>query len=111
MTIALCRAAMWGSAVDLRDCETRMMGLRRILTGAALVAGLAGASVAGAAPASATQWDCTFYLMAKGYSGKIVDMGCAAGAEGNPVICEGSLRIAGVPDVIGQEACRRAALP
>jgi hypothetical protein len=62
-------------------------------------------------PAERTQWDCTFYLGMKGYSGKIVEMGCASGADGNPVLCVGSLRIAGVPDAIAEEACRRAQQP
>jgi hypothetical protein len=47
----------------------------------------------------------------EGYGGKIVDIGCNFGAQGDQVICEGSLGIAGVPDDIGREACRRAALP
>jgi hypothetical protein len=88
------------------------MRIRRILTSAALVAGLSAASaLTGTPQATATQWDCTFYLFVNDYSGKIVEIGCASGADGNQVICEGSLRIAGVPDVIGREACRRAALP
>jgi hypothetical protein len=88
------------------------MRVRRVVLGAALVAGLSvGPVVSGGAVAAADQWDCTFYLLGQGYGGKIVDIGCAYGAKGNQVICEGSLRIAGVPDDIGQEACRRAALP
>lgn len=88
------------------------MRIRRILVGAAFVAGMAAASmVATPAVASADQWECTFYLFMEGYGGKIVDIGCNFGAQGNMVICEGSLQIAGVPDDIGQEACRRAALP
>lgn len=67
--------------------------------------------MAGTTTAAADQWDCTFYLFMEDYSGKIVEIGCASGAQGNQVICEGSLRIAGVPDDIGLEACRRAALP
>jgi hypothetical protein len=87
------------------------MGIRRIVLSGALVAGLsAGLMVAGTAVAAADQFDCTFYLLGQGYGGKIVDIGCAYGAQGNQVICEGSLRIAGVPDDIGREACRRAAL-
>lgn len=66
---------------------------------------------AGTTTAAADQWDCTFYLSMAGYGGKIVDIGCSYGAQGNQVICEGSLRIAGVPDALGLEACRRAALP
>jgi hypothetical protein len=82
------------------------------LLGGALVAGLlVGSMVAGPTVAAADQWDCTFYLLTEGYSGKIVDIGCAYGAQGDQVICEGSLRIAGVPDDTGREACRRAALP
>lgn len=111
MTIALGGAAGWRSAVDLLGCETRGMGIRRSVLGGALVAGMAlAAVVTGGTPAAAEQWGCTFYLFTQGYSGKIVDMGCAAGADGNLIICEGSLRIAGVPDAIGREACRRAAL-
>ncbi|MFC4857941.1 hypothetical protein [Actinophytocola glycyrrhizae] len=88
------------------------MRIRRIVTGAALAAGLSVASaVAGHTPAAADQLDCSFYLAFQGYSGKIVDIGCNFGAQGDQVICEGSLRIAGVPDDIGREACRRAALP
>jgi hypothetical protein len=88
------------------------MRIRRIVTGAALVAGLSVASaVAGSTPAAADQLDCSFYLFFQGYGGKIVDIGCNFGAQGNQVICEGSLRIAGVPDDIGREGCRRAALP
>jgi hypothetical protein len=83
------------------------MRIRRVLLGAALVA---GSMLAGTSVAAADQWDCTFYLFMEGYSGKIVDIGCAFGAQGDQVICEGSLRIAGVPDDIGLEACRRAAL-
>lgn len=78
----------------------------------ALVAGFSlGSVVAGAGHAAADQLDCTFYLFFQGYSGKIVDIGCNSGAQGDRIICEGSLRIAGVPDDIGREACRRAALP
>lgn len=110
MTIALGGAAGWCSAVDLRGCETRGMGIRRSVLGGALVTGMALGAVAGGTPAAADQWDCTFYLLTQGYGGKIVDIGCAAGADGNLVICEGSLRIAGVPDGIGREACRRAGL-
>jgi hypothetical protein len=88
------------------------MRIRRAATGAALLAVLSiGSMTTGAAQASADQFDCTFYLLFQGYSGKIVDIGCNFGAQGNQVLCEGSLRIAGVPDGIGQEACRRAALP
>lgn len=88
------------------------MGIRRIAAGAALATVLsAGTMMAGAGVAAADQWDCTFYLFIEGYSGKIVDIGCNFGAQGDQVICEGSLRIAGVPDDIGREACRRAALP
>jgi hypothetical protein len=87
------------------------MGIRRIVLSGALVAGLsAGLAVAGAAGAAADQFDCTFYVLDEGYGGKIVEIGCSFGAQGNQVICEGSLRIAGVPDDIGEEACRRAAL-
>lgn len=68
-------------------------------------------AVSATTAAVADQFDCTFYLMSQGYSGKIVDIGCADGARGNPVLCKGSLRIAGVPDAIAEEACRRAALP
>jgi hypothetical protein len=57
-----------------------------------------------------SQFSCTFYLMTQGYSGKIVDIGCADGARGNEVLCRGSLRIAGVPAAIAEEACRRALL-
>lgn len=88
------------------------MRAHRFVVVGALVAGLSTwQAVAGTTVASATQFDCTFYLMSQGYSGKIVDIGCAAGTEGNQVICKGSLRIAGVPDAIAEEACRRAALP
>lgn len=48
--------------------------------------------------------------MSQGYSGKIVDIGCADGARGNQVLCKGSLRIAGMPEALAEEACRRAAL-
>jgi hypothetical protein len=76
------------------------------------VVGLAaGSMVAGTAEAGADQWDCTFYLFMEGYGGKIVDIGCSFGSQGDDVICEGSLQIAGVPADIGLEACRRAALP
>jgi hypothetical protein len=87
------------------------MGIRRIVLSGALVAGLsAGLMAAGAAGAAADRFDCTFYLLGHGYSGKIVDIGCTYGAQGDQIICEGSLRIAGVPDEIGREACRLAAL-
>ncbi len=87
------------------------MGIRRIVLSGALAAGLsAGLMMAGSAVATADQFGCTFYLLGQGYGGKIVDIGCAYGAQGNQVICEGSLRIAGVPDDIGREACRRATL-
>jgi hypothetical protein len=52
---------------------------------------------------------CTFYLAMHGYSGLIVDIGCADGERGSMVLCVGTLRIAGVPEPIAQEACRRAA--
>ena len=88
-------------------CETRTMRVRRFLVVGVLVA---GSVMSGTAVAAADQWDCTFYLMGQGYSGKIVDIGCADGAAGNQVLCKGSLRIAGVPDAIAAEGCRRAAL-
>ena len=76
-----------------------------------LAAGLpAWSAVSGSAVAAADQFDCTFYAMTQGYSGKIVDIGCADGARGNQILCKGSLRIAGMPDAIAEEACRRAAL-
>ena len=89
------------------------MGIRRrIATGAALLAMVSiGSVTAGATPAAADQLDCTFYLYFEGYGGKIVDIGCNFGAQGDEVICLGSLQIAGVPDDIAAEACRRAALP
>jgi hypothetical protein len=90
--------------------------MMRILTILAAVVALlavpaprADATPAGAAVAS-DQFDCFFYLFMQGYSGKLVDIGCASGAQGDEVICEGTLRIAGVPDAIAEEACRRAAL-
>jgi hypothetical protein len=88
------------------------MRIRRIATGAALTALLStGLMTAGAGQATADQFDCTFYLFFEGYGGKIVDIGCNFGAQGDEVICLGSLQIAGVPDDIAAEACRRAALP
>lgn len=88
------------------------MRARRFAVVGVLVAGLsAWSAVAGTAVASATQFDCTFYAASQGYSGKIVDIGCADGARGEQVLCKWSLRIAGVPEVIAVEACRRAALP
>ncbi|GAA3670805.1 hypothetical protein GCM10022267_67060 [Lentzea roselyniae] len=79
--------------------------------GGVLVAGFSTwSAVSGTTVASADQFDCTFYAMTQGYSGKIVDIGCADGAEGNLVLCKGSLRIAGMPEGIAEEACRRAAL-
>lgn len=87
------------------------MGFRRIVLGAALVTATVGFGVVGATPAAADQWDCTFYLFMNGHGGKIVDIGCNFGAQGDQVICLGSLQIAGVPDGIADEACRRAALP
>jgi hypothetical protein len=87
------------------------MRIRRIVLGGAIVAGLSvGSAVAGTANAAADQFGCTFYLLSQGYSGYIPDTGCAYGAQGDQILCEGSLRIAGVPDAIGREACRRAAL-
>jgi len=87
------------------------MGIRRLALSGALVAGLsAGLVVAGAGGAAADRFDCTFYLLGHGYGGKIVDIGCTYGAQGEQILCEGSLRIAGVPDELGREACRRAAL-
>lgn len=75
------------------------------------MAGLAAASVvATPAVASADAWDCKFYLFMEGYGGKIVDIGCNFGSQGNEVICMGSLQIAGVPDDIAEEGCRLAAL-
>jgi hypothetical protein len=71
-------------------------------------AGLSAVSTT--AVATADQFGCTFYAASQGYSGKIVDIGCADGARGNRVLCLGSLRIAGMPDAIAEEACRRAAL-
>lgn len=88
------------------------MGIRRIATGAALlVMASTGAMTVGATQATADRFDCTSYLHFQGYGGKIVDIGCNFGAQGDEVICVGSLQIAGVPDDIAQEACRRAALP
>jgi hypothetical protein len=88
------------------------MRIRRVATGAALSVMVSiGVTTAGAIQAAADQFDCTFYLLFEGYGGKIVDIGCNFGAQGDEVICLGSLQIAGVPDDIAQEACRRAALP
>jgi hypothetical protein len=83
------------------------MRFRPVVLGVALAAGL---GLTGATPAAADQFDCTFYLLTQGYGGTIVDIGCDFGAQGNQVICTGSLRIAGVPDGIAGEACRRAEL-
>jgi hypothetical protein len=111
MTIAWIAASAWGSAVDLLRGENRAMRIRRILLGAAFVAGMSAATMAATpAVASADAWDCSFYLLFEGYGGKIVDIGCNFGSQGNQVICLGSLQIAGVPDGIAEEACRRAAL-
>jgi len=66
------------------------MRVRRVLLKCAVVVGLsAGSLVAGTAEAGADQWDCTFYLFMEGYGGKIVDIGCSFGAQGNQVICQG----------------------
>jgi hypothetical protein len=87
------------------------MRIRRIVLGGVLVAGLTiGSAVAGATTAAADHFGCTFYLSGQGYSGYIVDIGCADGVRGNPTLCMGSLRIAGVPEAIAREGCRRAAL-
>ncbi|MCP2241610.1 hypothetical protein [Lentzea aerocolonigenes] len=83
------------------------MLLRRFVVAVVVSAGL---SVSTTAVATADQFGCTFYAASQGYSGKIVDIGCADGARGNRVLCLGSLRIAGMPDAIAEEACRRAAL-
>lgn len=88
------------------------MGIRRIVLGSAVVSALsAPLLLAGNTGAAADQWDCTFHLLSQGYSGKIVDIGCASGSEGDAVVCVGSLRIAGVPQALAEEACRRAAIP
>ncbi len=58
---------------------------------------------------AANQWACAFYLASQGYSGLLVDIGCASGAGGDAVICRGTLRIAGVPAAIAEEGCRKAA--
>lgn len=87
------------------------MLLRRFVVAVVVSAGLsAWAAVSTTAVATADQFGCTFYAASQGYSGKIVDIGCADGARGNRVLCLGSLRIAGMPDAIAEEACRRAAL-
>jgi hypothetical protein len=86
-----------------------MMRILTILATAAAILAVP-APRAEATPTAGNQFDCFFYLFMQGYSGKLVDIGCASGAQGNEVICEGTLRIAGVPDPIGEEACRRAAL-
>ena len=86
--------------------------MRRALLGGVLAIGMsAGLGMAAAMPATADQWDCTFYLFTQGYGGYYVDIGCNYGAQGNESICLFSLRIAGVPDATADEACRRAALP
>lgn len=87
------------------------MRIRRIVLGGALVAGLSvGSAATTATTAAADHFACTFYLASQGYSGYIVEVGCADGVRGNPTLCMGSLRIAGVPEAIAREGCRRAAL-
>ncbi|WP_367128631.1 hypothetical protein [Saccharothrix sp. HUAS TT1] len=87
------------------------MRVRRLVLGAAaLVPALwLAALLTGTAAAVPDQWNCAFYLASQGYSGKLVDIGCASGAQGDEVLCLGTLRIAGVPEGLVEEACRRAA--
>lgn len=83
------------------------MRVRRFVVVGVLVA---GSVLCGTTVAAADQFGCTFYAASQGYSGKIVDIGCADGARGELVLCKGSLRIAGMPEAVAEEACRRAAL-
>ncbi|MFC5056452.1 hypothetical protein [Saccharothrix xinjiangensis] len=87
--------------------------MRRLLLCAALVLGFTAApAITGTSVAGADSLDCKFYLFFEGFSGKLVDIGCASGANGDAVLCDFGLQIAGVqPQEVIDEACRRAALP
>jgi hypothetical protein len=88
------------------------MRVHRVIAIGALVAGtFVAPAISGAPTAAATHADCWFYTFMHGHSGLFVDIACADGASGSQVLCQGSMRVANVPDDIALEACRRAALP